>query len=157
METTLCLEPLETVMKISWLGAQNRQTFGRETEVGWSDCGAARVERPLPKFKKLAKSDPQFKWENFINPSNSRSQKTNCTIGSKIQEWLTLSDPIRAKQAATLATTATSIADNNLAKQLSKWWTIESYASNCDFTGHSIEEQRAIKTLKQTTQLNVEW
>ena len=31
---------------------------------------------------------------------------------------------------------------------------MESYASNCDVTGHSKEEQRAIKTLEQTTQFN---
>ena len=56
-------------------------------------------------------------------------------VKSKIR-W-TLSSPLPAKQAATLATTATSIADDKLANQLSKWWDIESYASNCDITGHS--------------------
>ena len=61
-----------------------------------------------------------------------------------------LSGPLPAKQAATLATTATSIADDKLANQLSKWWDVESYASNCDVTVHSKEEQRAIKTLEQT-------
>ena len=65
-----------------------------------------------------------------------------------------LSCPLPAKQAATLATTATSIADDKLANQLSKCWDIESYASNCDVTGHSKEEQRAIKTLEQTTRFN---
>ena len=67
-----------------------------------------------------------------------------------------LSGPLPAKQAATLATTATSIADDKLANQLSKWWDIESYASNYDVTGHSKEEQRAIKTLEQTTQFKGE-
>ena len=51
-----------------------------------------------------------------------------------------LSGPLPAKQAATLATTATSIADDKLANQLSKWWDIEFYASNCDVTGHSKED-----------------
>ena len=67
-----------------------------------------------------------------------------------------LSGPLPAKQAATLATTATSIADDKLANQLRKWWDIESYASNCDVTGHSKEEQRAIKTLERTTRFNGE-
>ena len=67
-----------------------------------------------------------------------------------------LSRPLPAKQAATLATTATSIADDKLANQLSKWWDIKSYASNCDTTSHSKEEQRAIKTLEQTTRFNGE-
>ena len=39
---------------------------------------------------------------------------------------------------------------------MSKWWDIESYASNCDVTGHSKEEERAIKTLEQTTRFNGE-
>ena len=75
-------------------------------------------------------------------------------VKSKI-DWA-LSGPLPAKQAATLATSATSIADDKLANQLSKWWDIESYASICDVTGHSKEEQRAIKTLEQTTRFNGE-
>ena len=61
-----------------------------------------------------------------------------------------LSCPLPAKQAATLATTATSIADDKLANQLSKWWDIESYASKCHVTSHSKDEQRVIKTMEQT-------
>ena len=67
-----------------------------------------------------------------------------------------LSGPLPANQAATLATTATSVADDKIANQLSKWWDIESYTSNCDVSGHSKEEQRAIKTLEQTTRFNGE-
>ena len=67
-----------------------------------------------------------------------------------------LSGPLPAKQAATFATTATLIGDDKLANQLSKWWNIESYASNCDVTGHSKEEKRATKTLEQTTRFNGE-
>ena len=74
----------------------------------------------------------------------------------KLKIGWALSGPLPAKQAATLATTATSIADDKLANQLSKWWDIESYVSNCDVTGHSKEEQRAIKTLEQTTRFNGE-
>ena len=74
----------------------------------------------------------------------------------KSKNGLALSGPLPAKQAATLATTATSIADDKLANPLSKWWDIESYASNFDVTGHSKEEQRAIKTLEQTTRFNGE-
>ena len=59
-------------------------------------------------------------------------------------------------QAATLATTATSVSEDKLASQLSKCWDIETYASNCDVTGHSKDEQRAIKTLEQTTRFTGE-
>ena len=74
----------------------------------------------------------------------------------KLKIGWALSGPLPPKQAATLATTATSIADNKLANQLRKWWDIESYSSNCDVTGNSREEQRATKTLEQTTRFNVE-
>ena len=67
-----------------------------------------------------------------------------------------ISGPLPAKQAATLATTATSAPDDKFASQLSKCWEIESYASNCDVTGHSNEEQRAIKTLEQTARFTGE-
>ena len=67
-----------------------------------------------------------------------------------------LSGPLPAKQAATPATTATTIADDKLANQLSKWWDVESNASNFDVTGHSKEKQRAIKTLERTTRFNGE-
>ena len=56
-----------------------------------------------------------------------------------------------AKQVATLPTTANSVSEDKLASQLSKWWDIESYASNCDLNGQSMDEHRAIKTLEQTT------
>ena len=62
-----------------------------------------------------------------------------------------LSGPLPAKPAATLATTATSVSEDKLANQLSKWWDTESYASNCDVTGHLKDEQRANKTLELIT------
>ena len=67
-----------------------------------------------------------------------------------------LSGPLLAKQATTVATTLTSIADDKLANQLIKWWDIKSYYSNCDVTGHSKEEQRASKTFEQATRTNGE-
>ena len=67
-----------------------------------------------------------------------------------------LSGPLPAKQATALATTATSIEKEKLATQMSKWWDIESYTSKCDFTAHSKEEQRAVKTLERTTRFTGE-
>ena len=53
--------------------------------------------------------------------------------------------PLPAKQAANLATTATSVSEDKLAKQLSKMWDIESYASNCDVTGHRMTNREQSK------------
>ena len=70
-------------------------------------------------------------------------------VNSKIER--TLSDPLPAMQVAFLATTATSVSEDKSASRLSKWWDIESYASNCNVNGHSKDEQRAIKTFEQST------
>ena len=59
-------------------------------------------------------------------------------------------------QVAAPATTATSLSEDNLANDLSKWWDSECYASNYDFTGHTKQEHQAIKTLEQTTRFNGE-
>ena len=67
-------------------------------------------------------------------------------MGSEIKNLLGLKCPLPAKQAANLAKTATINANDKLANQLRKWWDIESYASNCDVTGQSKEEQQSIKT-----------
>ena len=83
-------------------------------------------------------------------------RRQSCTMGSEIKDRLGLKWSVSAKQATTLATTLTSIADDKLANQLSKWWDIESYYSNCDVTGHSKEEQRASKTFEQATRTNGE-
>ena len=53
-----------------------------------------------------------------------------------------LSGLLQAKQAATLATAATSVSEDKLASVMSKWWDIEPYASNCDVAGQSKDDQR---------------
>ena len=55
-----------------------------------------------------------------------------------------------------MSTSAVSVTEDKLASQLSRWWDIESYASNCDVTGQSKDERRAIDTLKETTRFNEE-
>ena len=67
---------------------------------------------------------------------------------NKIVQWAvkskigwTLSGSLQVKQTATLATIATSIAEDKFASQLSKCWDIESYASHCVVNGHSKDEQ----------------
>merc|ERR1712117_743499 len=67
-----------------------------------------------------------------------------------------LSGPLPVKQVATMTTSAVSVTEDKLASQLSRWWDIESYASNCDVTGQSKDERRAIDTLKKMTQFDGE-
>ena len=89
-----------------------------------------------------------------IEFKNSDNKTAPWAVKTKIG-WA-FSGPLPAKQAATLATTATSISDDKLANQLIKWWHIVSYASNCDVPGNSKNEQPAIKTLEQTTRFTGE-
>ena len=89
-----------------------------------------------------------------IRIQDIRSQ--NSTVVSEIEDRMGLKWSPTSKQAATLDTKATSIAEDKLAIQLSKCWEIESYATNCDVTVHFKDEQRAIKTLEQKTRFTGE-
>ena len=80
----------------------------------------------------------------------SESKTATLEVNSRIDS--AFSGALPAKQAATLAKTEKSIEDEKLANQLNKWWDIETYASNYDGTGHSKEDQRAVRTLQHTTQ-----
>ena len=84
-----------------------------------------------------------------------KSDNKTAPLAVKLKKGWALSGPLPAKQGATLATT-TSVSEDKLASQLSKRWDIESNASNFDVTGHSKDEQRAIKTLEQTTRFTGE-
>ena len=59
-------------------------------------------------------------------------------------------------RSSTSQASSNSISENKLAIQLNKWWDIKSYALNCDVKGHLKNEQRSVKTLKQTIQFTVE-
>ena len=97
--------------------------FSRETDVGSTDCGSAGVERSLPTSEEPAESELQSEqsssnsWTRLLrHPPPIRIlelRRQNCTKGSEIGNRMGLSGPLPAKQAATRATTATSIADDN--------------------------------------------
>ena len=101
-----------------------------------------------------------FKWflekivTTFITLLNSRSQKTKLHHGQWNQrlDWPLVVRYQRSRQQL-LPQQQHQL---QMIYQLSKWWYIESYISNCDVTGRSKEEQRAIKTLEQTTRFNGE-
>ena len=62
-----------------------------------------------------------------------------------------LSGPLPAKQAATLATTATSIADDKLANQLSKWWDTLQTAMSPDIQRKRNEQSRRWSKQRDST------
>ena len=138
----------------------------RENEFESLNCGSARVKDRYPHLKNLPNHCynlnevhviPGQECYDIHHPlkfKKSDSQTEPWPVKSK-KGWA-LSGPLPLKQVATFATTATSFADNKLANQLSRWWDIEAYASYCDITRHSKEEQRANKTLEQTSRLTCE-
>ena len=85
---------------------------------------------------------------NTTPKSSLRSEERTapCAMRSKIN-WA-LSVPPPAEQAPTLSTTPISVKDEKIAKKLNKWWDIESYLSNCNFTGQFKDQKGALMTLE---------
>ena len=54
------------------------------------------------------------------------------------------------------ASCVTASEDDALAEQLKTWWDIESYASRCDVSGRSKEDEKALQMLEQTTKFDDE-
>ena len=54
------------------------------------------------------------------------------------------------------ASCVTASEDDALAEQIKTWWDIESYASRCDVSGKSKEDENALQMLKQTTKFDDE-
>ena len=82
-----------------------------------------------------------------------KSADKTATWAAKLKTGWALSCLLSTKQAASLASTATWIAENRYASQLTKWWDIESYDPNCDVTAQSNNEPILVETLEQTTRL----
>ena len=85
-----------------------------------------------------------------------KSDEKTAPWAVKLKIGWAISGPLTSKHAATVATTATAASENKEASRLSMCWDIKSYASNCDVTGHTKDEQSAIKTLEQTTRFTGE-
>ena len=131
--------------------------FARKTHVGWPDCGAAIAERRLPTLEELAKSylkSIQGSSGSFITQFMKSEDKVEPGAVKSNMNW-DLSNPLPAEKVSSLATTATSIADNKLSNHLKKWHDIKSYAANLIVTVDSKSKPQAIKTLEQTTGFNV--
>ena len=64
-----------------------------------------------------------------------KSDDKTAPLAVKLKIGWALSGHLPVKQATTFATTANAVSEDKIANQLSKWWDIESYASNCDVTG----------------------
>ena len=98
-----------------------------------------------------------YEIHNPIESMKWECKNASWAVSLKIEGALSGSLP--SKQAATLATTATSMAEDTLSSELSKRWDMdmEFYSSNSDVTVHSKDEQKTIKTVEQTTRISVEW
>ena len=67
------------------------------------------------------------------------------------------SGPLPQQETAKLATESLVAAEvDPLADQVKSWWSMESYASNCNASGRSKEDDKALETLKATTNFDGE-
>ncbi len=65
----------------------------------------------------------------------------------------TLCGPLVRKETSYLAvaTYLASVNQDPLAEQLKSWWSMESYSTQCDVSGRSKDDQRALQILQETT------
>ena len=54
------------------------------------------------------------------------------------------------------ASCVTASENDVLAEQIKTWWDIESYASRCDVSGRSKDDEKALQMLEQTTKFDGE-
>ena len=85
----------------------------------------------------------------------------NCTNGEpwavKTKLGWTLCGPLPQQKAVQMtASCVTASEDDALAEQIKTWWDIESYASRCDVSGRSKEDEKALQMLEQTTKFDGE-
>ena len=71
-------------------------------------------------------------------------------------EW-TLCGPLPQQEAVQMtASRVTASEEDVLAEQIKTWWDIESYASRCDVSGRSKDDEKALQMLEQTTKFDGE-
>ena len=85
----------------------------------------------------------------------------SCTNGEpwavKTKLGWTLCGPLPQQKAVQMtASCVTASEDDALAEQIKTWWDIESYASRCDVSGRSKEDEKALQMLEQTTKFDGE-
>ena len=69
----------------------------------------------------------------------------------------TLAGPLPQQKAVQMtASCVTASEDDALAEQIKTWWDIDSYASRCDVSGRSKEDEKALQMLEQTTKFDGE-
>ena len=68
-----------------------------------------------------------------------------------------LCGPLLQQEAVQMtASCVTASEDDVLAEQTETWWDIESYASRCDVSGRSKDNEKALQMLEQTTKFDGE-
>ena len=94
---------------------------------------------------------------HLIRPLEYKSGERNQPWAVKTALGWTISGALPKKEVSNLSVSCNlSVASNPLANQMKKWWDMETYASVCDVSGRSKEEERALSILERTTKHNGE-
>ena len=120
----------------------------------------------FPNFLVLSEETLNFKDVKMIFGQNCyyshRPEKyKNCTNGEpwavKTKLVWTLCGPFPQQEAVQMtAFSVTASEDDVLAEQIKTWWDIESYASRCDVSGRSKDDEKALEMLEQITKFDGE-
>ena len=87
--------------------------------------------------------------EDYKSGTNGESWAVKTKLG-----W-TLCGPLPQQEAVQMtASCVTASEDGAMAEQIKTWWDIESYASRCDVSGTSKEDEKALLMLEQTTKFD---
>ena len=91
------------------------------------------------------------------NARSDTHHKTVYTWAVKTKLGWTLCGPLLQQEAVQMtACCVTAPEDEALAEQIKTWWDIESYASDCDVSGRSKEDEKALQMLEQNTKFDDE-
>ena len=95
------------------------------------------------------------------NPIHRPEENKSGTNGEpwavKTKLGWTLCGPLPHQEAVKMTTSGvTASEDDAVAEQIKSWWDIESYASSCDVSGRSKEDEKALQMLEQNTRFDGE-
>ena len=94
---------------------------------------------------------------HLIRPLEYKSGERNQPWAVKTALGWTISGALPKKETSNLSVSCNlSVASNQLANQMKKWWDMDTYASVCDVSGRSKEQKRALSLLERTTKHNGE-
>ena len=136
------------------------------TDVGTKIYNYQELKHAYPHLSVLSEETLKLKDVKMILGQNCYHthrpvEYESCTNGEpwtvKTKLGRTLCGPLPQQKAVQMTPSCvTASGDDALAEQVKSWWDIESFASRCDVSGRSKEDEKALQMLEQTTKFDGE-